>query len=397
MAHVGIPLYAHQFRRSNRTVFADAADIVSAQVHQHHMFRPFLGIVQHLFDQQPVLRLVRTPPASPGQWTHRHPAVLGQYHRLGRGPDNMHVVQPQIKQVGRWIQPRERPVHIEGIPAGFHPEPLGQHHLEDVPRGDVFLGRPHRILEVVPGHVGRHGPIRLHGRAFIEGLDRRLWPVDPFQHVVYLGHALPVGRCGVRGIGQHVDDHVHALARVVENHNLPCHDEVQVGHHQVVRVVVRNLFEVPNDVVTEVSHGAAREPGQVFEHRGPVFPHDFPHQLDGVALQRQHPPVVDPVDPLFRSDDTLKGIRAYEGIPRRFLIAFHTLQQEGVPVSRADPVEGFLGRFICQVPFVPDGHQGEIGLAVVLQKGVVGCPVHGYRPLRGDKLPGIPSTWSGLS
>ena len=164
---------------------------------------------------------------------------------------------------------------------------------------------------------------------------------------------------------------------MVENHDLPRHDEVQVGQHQVVRVVVRDLFEVPYDVVTEVSHGAAREPGQVFEHRGPVFPHDFPHQLDRIAFQRQHPAVVDPVDPLFRSDDTLEGIRAYEGIPRRFLIAFHTLQQEGVPVSRADPVEGFLGRFIRQVPFVPDGHQGKIRLAVVLQKSVVGCPVHG--------------------
>ena len=49
------------------------------------------------------------------------------------------------------------PVEVEGVMAQRGVKTLGQHHLDDVPRGDVLLGPAHHVLEALLGEVGSQG------------------------------------------------------------------------------------------------------------------------------------------------------------------------------------------------------------------------------------------------
>ena len=64
MHHVGVALDHHQLRHLDTARLADPAQVVAAQVHQHHVFGPFLGIGQQIRLKGPVLAFVGT--AGPG-------------------------------------------------------------------------------------------------------------------------------------------------------------------------------------------------------------------------------------------------------------------------------------------------------------------------------------------
>ncbi len=72
MHYVTVALDHHDIGKLDRAELRDTAHVVAAQVHQHHMFGPFLGIGEQLFGQSLVFLLGAAAAASACQWSNRH-------------------------------------------------------------------------------------------------------------------------------------------------------------------------------------------------------------------------------------------------------------------------------------------------------------------------------------
>ena len=66
--HVGVALDHHQLAHLDGARLADAAQVVAAQIHQHHVLGPLLGISQQLRLQGQVFGLIGAPGARACDW-----------------------------------------------------------------------------------------------------------------------------------------------------------------------------------------------------------------------------------------------------------------------------------------------------------------------------------------
>ena len=153
MHDVGIALDHHQLGHVDRAVGADAAQIVARQVHQHDVLGTLFGVGQQLPLQRDVLGRVRAARACAGDGAERGAVPFQPHMQLRRRADQPQrwagdqAVEVEEEHVGRGVEAAQRAVDAERLRGGSAREALGQHHLEDVARGDVLLGLPHR------GHV----------------------------------------------------------------------------------------------------------------------------------------------------------------------------------------------------------------------------------------------------
>ena len=58
MHDMGVAFHVHQVANFDGAVFTDAAQVVAAQIHQHHVFRTLLFILTHLSLQALVLGFI---------------------------------------------------------------------------------------------------------------------------------------------------------------------------------------------------------------------------------------------------------------------------------------------------------------------------------------------------
>ena len=180
----------------------------------------------------------------------------------------MHVLKAEKEQIGRGVDVAERPVEIDRVRRGIPLKPLGEDHLDDIPRDDVLLGLDDHGLECIRRHVGPEGK-----GVFPHGGGRFRGPGGPEEvgHRVDPAEGLFVDRPQVffafrDGAGDDLD----RVADVVE-------DDERVGDEED-GIVGRNasagrrgeLFEVADHVVAEKPHGAPEEPRQPLHGDGPV-------------------------------------------------------------------------------------------------------------------------------
>src|SRR5690606_12597882 len=81
---VGVALDHHEVIDSHRAVFADSSQIVAGQVHEHHVFRPLLGVSQQLFGELGVLFGSGAAPTGAGDRTGVGDPVPDAGHQFGR-------------------------------------------------------------------------------------------------------------------------------------------------------------------------------------------------------------------------------------------------------------------------------------------------------------------------
>ena len=125
-----------------RVVVGDPADVVAAQVHEHDVLGPFLGVGQQFLGQGPVLGLVLAPPPRAGERADRDRPVLDPDQDLRRAADQAEVVERQVEQERAGVDDPEHAVDVERVGRGLDLEPLAGHDLEDVAGLDVFLAVP---------------------------------------------------------------------------------------------------------------------------------------------------------------------------------------------------------------------------------------------------------------
>ena len=65
----------------------------------------------------------------------------------------MPAAEVEERHVGRGVHHPQAPVELKGIPRNGGFEPLAQHQLEYIPRGDVVAGGDHGLLKIRPAPV----------------------------------------------------------------------------------------------------------------------------------------------------------------------------------------------------------------------------------------------------
>ena len=249
------------FDRARR---GDAADVVAAQVQQHQMFGPLLGIGQQL-RLQGLVRLGRgAAPAGAGQGADCDLAVLQPDQDLRAGPGQLEALEVQIEQIGRRVLATQRPVEGERIFGPGGREAVAEHDLEDVACGDVVLGLGHHLAEaglIHGGGEGRGGRL-LGGGAHRQGVAQaRFEGVQPgdggVESLTRRGAGVGIGgrdqddllpdgiedgdqgRTGEHGVRQIQRIRIGLAQRLEQAHHVIAEDAEQTGGHgrQVLRQV----------------------------------------------------------------------------------------------------------------------------------------------------------------
>ena len=129
-------------------------------------------------------------------------------------------------------------------------EALRRHHLKHVSGPDVFQAFLDGCRVATLGKVaGEH-----RGRA-------RAVPRHPRQRAFQAAGQALGHRFSLRLPGGH-RDHEQLVAQVIKHHHAFGHDEQCVGHVQLVRVAIRQVFVAADQIVGRVAHRAADEGGQ---------------------------------------------------------------------------------------------------------------------------------------
>ena len=115
------------------------------------------GSARRLSAWAPILGRRRAARAGAGDRPDRHFAVANPDEDLRRRADDLEVLEVEIAQERRRIDPAQRAVEREGGEREGRFEPLRENHLEDVAGPDVFLGSSPPSCELVRGVVFETG------------------------------------------------------------------------------------------------------------------------------------------------------------------------------------------------------------------------------------------------
>ena len=130
------------------------AHIIAAQIHQHQMFGPFLGIGHQFLRQLLVFGGGLAARAGAGDRTDGDLAIAQANQDFRAGANNGKARHGEIIKKGRGVQSPERPVKRKRRQGECAAEALAGHHLKHIARRDIFLGaRDHGEIFRL-GHVG---------------------------------------------------------------------------------------------------------------------------------------------------------------------------------------------------------------------------------------------------
>ena len=176
------------------------------------------------------------------------------------------AVEVEEKHVGGGVEAAQRPVDAERLGRGLAREALRQHHLEDVARGDVLFGLPHR------GHVLLRRQVRGQVGAAIWGIGRGAgWQRAGDAAFNLLQPRLRTGAtCFLIVAHLRMGDQQQPAECVVERHHRIGKEEDGIGQVGVLRQRQARLEEA-DGVIAQVAHQPAGETRQAGHGDGVVL------------------------------------------------------------------------------------------------------------------------------
>ena len=135
-------------------VLADAAEVVAAEVDQHHVLGPLLGVVDQALGEAAVLLLVCAARVGAGDRPRLDPVAADLDQRLRRGAGDLEVAELEEVHVGRGVDRAQAAVDREGLDRRRRREALRGDDLEGVAGVDVLDDPRDRGFELLALHVG---------------------------------------------------------------------------------------------------------------------------------------------------------------------------------------------------------------------------------------------------
>mmetsp|Transcript_17926 Transcript_17926/g.69446 ORF Transcript_17926/g.69446 Transcript_17926/m.69446 type:complete len:668 (+) Transcript_17926:812-2815(+) len=248
---VRVPLDDHQAVDRHRRGLADAVDVVPAEVHQHDVLRPLLGIGEELHFKELVLLGRAAALAGASDRVGGDSAITGDAHQaLRAGADDLHVAHVEVEHVGRGVHRAQLEVDVERMRVGGPRQALRRHGLDDVALHNVLLQGVDHALVALGAHVGNGGAALGVARLHRLQIDRRALG-DPLGELVDASQCTCVIRVQIRsGVGPAEGDDNHLLLVEVD------HDER--GHEHPLRLWeaehVLLLLDQRGHTALEVAH-----------------------------------------------------------------------------------------------------------------------------------------------
>ena len=249
-----------------RAVLADAAEVVAAEVDEHHVLGALLGVGEQLLGDPAVLLGAGAARAGAGDRPGRHAAAGDGDQRLGAGAGDLEVAEVEEVHVRARVDRPQPAVDRERLDRHRRRPALRGDHLVGVAGVDVLDDpRDHR-LELLARHVRlkrrqRRGPAP-GGRA-----GRGTGPASRQRTSAIVSSAARVGRLEVV-VGVDVGEHRDRVLEVVEHDQRVGQHQRQVGHADRVGVRLAERLDGAHEVVGEHADRAAGERRQVRERRG---------------------------------------------------------------------------------------------------------------------------------
>ena len=259
---MAVALDLHAALDLDRARLAHAAEVVAAEVDEHHMLGAFLRVGEQLALERGVFLERAAARTRARKRTVDHRAAVHAAEDLRARRDEDHALALQVDLVRTRVDDAQRAVEVERVDRGRALEPLRQHHLERVARSDVLLGAEHDALELLARHVRR----RHRGPAREIEVDRAMLQLRAIRGELRLERVEPVDERIERALGRRVlvdagaHDRVHDLRHMVEDDHIAVEAEVKVGDAAVVarRSGERQLRGL--EVADAVEAGEADEP-----------------------------------------------------------------------------------------------------------------------------------------
>ena len=159
---VAVALDLHVLADGHRPGPGHPAQVVAAEVDQHDVLGPLLGVGLELLGEQGILAGVRAARPGPGDRVRGQAVALDLEEQLGRGADDLVARRAHEEQVRAGVDPAEGPVEPDpverraGRRVGRQVERLapGQHDLDRLTGRDGLLGDPHGLDVLVATEAG---------------------------------------------------------------------------------------------------------------------------------------------------------------------------------------------------------------------------------------------------
>ena len=395
--HVRVPLDAHEVLDLDPAVAGDPADIVSGQIHEHHVLRAFLLVGEEFSGQGYIF--FGSAPARPGAGDRAglDRAALGTGHHFrGRSRDHQ-PVKVEVIHVRRRVHHPERPVEVEGVDGERRLEALGRDDLDDVPGGHVVLGLAHHLEIPLPagiGHrLGKRPASRTAPRKAQSVGERRADFADGCLDLCLGGVVGLVGQARVGNAG--VYHHLDHVAGAVEDQHAVGQQEHRIGKTQRVLDAFRETLEATYRVVGQIADETAVEGGQTLDVRGDHVLKYVPERRQGIRALGGFGPAVaqiaalDLVSPALDNDSRPRSQKRIAGDALAAFDRFHQERRAAVPY----PEEGGHRGVAVGEDFPPDRNQvrlfrerAEVGTG----REVQGATTEGGGILVGPPTPGAP-------
>ena len=256
--HVRVGLDGHERVDVHGAELAHAAEVVAAEVDEHHVLGALLLVGQQLLGDRLVVVDRRAARAGAGDRPRRDVAAGDRDQRLGRGADDLEVLEVEEVHVRRRVDGAQAAVDRERLDRHLGRPALAGHDLERVAGVDVLDDAGDVRLELLARHVGLELRLRagLRGRVRERAGEPLADLADPLTRVLALV-AVREDRDGV--------------LEVVERHDDVGQHQRHVGESDRVGVDVGKPLDGAHAVVAEEAHRAARERDRLLDRRLPVL------------------------------------------------------------------------------------------------------------------------------
>ena len=293
---VGVGLHGHELVHVHRAVLAHAPEVVAAEVHEHHVLGPLLGVGEQLPGAAGVPLHGVGPRARAGEGALGDAAPVDLHERLGRGPGDLEVLEVEEVHVGARVDRAQPAVDREALHGRGAAPALAGHDLVGVPRADVLLHDVHG-RGVAAGAEARHelGGLAPRPHGARHGTGQALAHVGDGPHGVGVASLELLARVHVGHDGDRVLEVVEGQEEVGDH-------EGEVGHPERIGPggADRGLG-VAGEVVAEDADGAAGERRQVGAGRGAQPSQLVGHRGVGIGGLARLPAHRE--DPVLEADD----------------------------------------------------------------------------------------------
>ena len=179
MDQVRVGLDGHERLHLDGAELADAAEVVAAEVDEHHVLGALLLVGEQVGGDRLVLLGVAAARAGARDRAGRRAAAGDGHERLGRGADDLEVLEVEEVHVRRRVDRPQAAVDGERVGVDLRGPALRGHDLEGVARVDVLDDPGDHRLERLARHVRRE--LRLGADAALEPRQRA---GEPLAHLV---------------------------------------------------------------------------------------------------------------------------------------------------------------------------------------------------------------------